>query len=697
MSIEMKTHDDALVEILTEELPPLSILPLAEVLKKQIGQLLQKAECEYESITYFATPRRLAVHIKNLVAQQPDQTIERRGPAYQNAFDQSGQPSKACTGFARSLGIEPKELIKIKTEQGEWVGYKKAVAGQSITVLLPKIIETALSDLPMKRRMRWGDSNISFICPIHSILLLYGESIIAASILGYTTGRVTRGHRFMSPDWITIPHPALYESLLETEGFVIADFTKRKNKIRALAEKALVEKINQGGTVLIEEALLDEVTGLVEWPYALCGTFSKDFLSLPKEVLISAMQTHQRYFPVQSKEALMPYFIVICNIESHDLKRVVTGNERVLRARLSDAAFFYSEDQKESLDVRIKHLKNMLFQAELGTLYDKAERMSKLAAHIAQILTLNEEHAEMAAWLAKTDLTTQMVGEFPELQGVMGYYYAAHAGEDPAVCLAIKEHYLPKTSGGLLPQSALGQILSLADKIDTLVGYFGLNLIPSGEKDPYGLKRASIGIIRILIEKHLSLDIKALLEVAYQGFNTPLKNKDVVNAIFNFLYERLRAWYLDQGIAADIFASVAALSPSNFYDFDQRLMAVKSFKDLAAAESLSIANKRVGNILNKSEVKITSQTIDQSLFEHDAEKILSEQLEAKRKMLSMLSAKHQYEQMLMNLAELREPVDNFFDHVMVMTEDSKRRNNRLLLLKKLRHLFLQVADIALLQ
>lgn len=694
----MSTHEDFLVEIQTEELPPTALLKLANAFSQHIKLSLEKNNLAFENIQTFATPRRLAVLVKNLVSAQQDQTIERKGPALAAAFDAQGKPTPACVGFARSCQVSPEELTTIKNAQGEWVGYIQKQAGQSVTALLPGIVVEAANVLPIPKRMRWGDKPTQFVRPVHSVIMLYGDQIIPAHILGCEAGRVTRGHRFMAPDFITIPHASTYASLLETEGYVLADFAQRRARIIQLAETCIEKKLASQAKVLCDPALLDEVTGLVEWPTALIGSFDEAFLRVPPEVLISAMQDHQRYFPVvDANQALLPYFVVISNIESHAPERVIHGNQRVLRARLSDADFFYTTDQQESLAERLTRLKGIVFQAKLGTLYDKAERLSQLSEFIAQKIKVDTQLSARAGLLAKTDLTTQMVGEFPELQGVMGYYYALHDNEPKAVANAIKEHYMPRFAGDSLPTEAVAQVVALADRIDTLTGTFGINQIPTGDKDPYGLRRAALGVLRILIENQINLDLKEVLVFSIASYQHPLQNADVLAQVINFLHERLRAWYQEQGITADVFAAVAALNLTNPLDIHQRMKAVQAFKKLPAAETLSIANKRVSNILAKYDEKLDSQRIDSAYFESPTEEALALQLETKEKAIASLFKSGKYDEVLLELSELRKPVDDFFDHVMVMTEDKKRRENRILLLTKLRALFLQVADIALLQ
>ena len=691
------TVADLLIEIHTEELPPKSLLKLAKSFEEQIVERLHKAQLPFSASQFYATPRRLAVLINDLAKTQPDQVIERRGPALAAAFDASGKPTPACEGFARSVGVLPSDLIKLKTPQGEWMGYKQAVAGASVQKLIPEIIEHALAQLPIAKRMRWGSGNTEFVRPVHAVTLLYGDTVIPATILNCQADRKTRGHRFHAPDWLSIPAATDYADVLKT-GFVNADFNERKAHILQEIKRVLANSVKETAQPILIPALLDEVTNLVEWPVAICGKFDDSFLRLPQEVLISAMVDHQRYFPIQDEAGcLLPYFVTISNIQSKDPARVQHGNERVLRARLADAAFFYETDLAEPLANRIEQLAGIVYQAKLGSLHDKTVRVSQLAKEIASNLQADTKLAERAAMLAKCDLVTNMVGEFPQLQGTMGSYYAKNSGEDPAVAKAIADHYLPRFAGDSLPTDAISQSLALADRIDTLVGAFGVNQIPTGDKDPFGLRRAAVGIIRILIEQQLPCDLKPLLAFAVNQYGEIIQNAQTVQQVLNFILERLRAWYAEQGVSADVFAAVAALELSVPTDMHARMQAVAAFKKLPAAESLSTANKRVSNILAKLSENELSLTLDPTHFEHASEESLAAALHAKSATVKALTAQKDYQAVLMQLADLHQPVDEFFTHVMVMADDAKKRGNRLAMLKQLRALFLEVADIALLQ
>lgn len=714
----MKEQDDCLVEIHTEELPSIGLFNLAQSFAQQVDTQLRAVKLMFADIVCFATPRRLAVLVCNLAIKQPNYTIERKGPALSAAFDLQQQPTAACIGFARSCGVDPAELITIQATNGAWVGFTQEIPGKSAIELLPACMEQAITALPIAKRMRWGQAEIEFARPVHAVTMLYGNEIVPATLLGCRTERLIYGHRFLAPDALTLSHAATYAALLATKGYVIADFITRRETIRQQTSTRIQETVGQHAHALMSTALLDEVTGLVEWPVALCGHFDAAFLALPSEVLISAMQDHQRYFPVvDHNNQLLPHFITICNIPSRDQQRVIHGNERVLRARLADAAFFYEADKKISLEQRIDSLKNIIFHAQLGTIYEKAERLSKLTAALAQRFGIETTHAQRAGWLAKTDLTTLMVGEFPTLQGIIGADYAGYAGEAENVAHALREQYLPRFASDELPATPLGQALAIADRIDTIVGAFGSEQIPTGDKDPYGVRRATLGVLRILIEKTWDIELTPILELAINYYDEKLQPKAdstsentakktiIIPRILTFIQERLRAWYQEQGIAADIFTAVAAVSITNPLDLHQRIQAVCAFKQLSSATALSTANKRVSHLLAQYTEKcadaqtdnLAAAVIDSTHFEHPAEHALMQQLEEQYVSVERLCAEKQYTNALLQLATLHQPIDDFFTHVMIITDDRPRRINRLLLLTKLRALFLKVADIALLQ
>jgi glycyl-tRNA synthetase beta chain len=687
----MSNLEDFLLEIHTEELPPKSLVTLAQALLSEMEKQLQKANLAFSASEYYATPRRLAVLIKNLEVEQSAQVIERKGPALSAAFDANGKPTPACLGFARSCGVEPEALMTIKAQNGEWVGYKETVAGKASAELLPAMIQSSLSALPIPKRMRWGNSEDTFIRPVHAVIALLGNKVVNTTLLGCSASHFTYGHRFHYPQAIKINHPQEYVTTLADKAYVIADFAARRKIIREQAEAVVKSNLQQAAQVLFDDKLLDEVTGIVEWPVAIFGSFDSRFLSVPTPVLISAMQDHQRYFPVVDQQGkLLPYFAAISNIASQDIPRVVAGNERVLRARLSDASFFFETDKKKKLADRVEALKGIIFQAKLGTLQDKTQRLIKLLEFMQA-----DASVIRAALLCKADLTSEMVGEFPELQGVMGYYYAKHDGETEVVAQAIVDHYKPRFSGDILPTEKSGCLLALADRIDTLVGIFGINQIPTGDKDPFGLRRAAIGVLRILIEKEMDIDLGTLLNYAASCFGN-LENKEVVPQLLKFMQDRLKSLVQEQGYTSDVFAAVAALNITRPYDMYQRIKAVQSFKQLPDAESLAMANKRVSNILTQCQKTISMKAIDVSLLSDDAEKTLVSSMAEQESSIAPLYQGANYVEVLSHLAHLRGPVDKFFDQVLVMVDDKKLRENRLLILQQLRSLFLQVADIAFL-
>ncbi len=691
----MHKVDDFLVEIGCEELPPKSLWALAESFAEHIKAGLLKEELAHEKIRVFATPRRIAVLVEQLQLQQADREIEKRGPALAAAYDAEGNPSKACLGFAKSCGVTVDDLQTIETDKGKWLVYQQKIAGLAAKLLLSDIVRHAIKQLPIAKPMRWGNYPTEFIRPVHWVLMLLGEHVVDAEILGCHADRHTYGHRFHHPQAITIAHPRDYEAVLKNEGYVIADFSKRREliieQVRAVAKSC-------GYQAIIDDDLLNEVTGIVEWPVALLAAFDKAFLDVPAEALIAAMSDHQKSFHlVNGAQALQANFITVSNIESSDPAHVIHGNERVMRARLADAAFFYNADQQVSLANRIESTKHVTFQAKLGSLFDKSTRLMQLSKIIAAYFSVDSVLAVRAASLAKTDLMTDMVGEFPELQGTMGYYYALHDGENNAVAIALKEQYFPRFSGDDLPQTDLGRILALAERIDTLIGIFGINQQPSGLKDPFKLRRAALGVIRILLDSKINLNIIELLQQAVVDYSQPLVNKNVVDEVQKFIIERMRRWYLDQGFSGDILNAVLQRQTHCVYDFDCRVKAVAEFREMHEAQVLAVANKRVSKLLEKETMINGESGIDDSLFEFTAERNLSAMINSKELVVMPLFAQANYKQALFELARLGEPVDQFFVDVMVMVDDEKVRKNRLALLAKLRKLFLQVADISLLQ
>ncbi len=729
----MTLHRDLLVEIGTEELPPKALKTLAKAFCSGIVQGLKGAQIEFgvgnqgratqdivgsgeahsiwkathgiddreldTGVAYYATPRRLAVIVKNVATQQPDRLVERRGPALNAAFDDNGLPTKATQGFARSCGVEVEQLEKLETDKGVWLVFRSTQIGRATTELMPAIIEQSLAALPIPKRMRWGSSRVEFVRPVHWVVLLFGDDVVDTEILGVRTGRETRGHRFHHPASIYLAGPAAYAPLLETEGRVMPDFAARREVIRAQVIEAAV---SFGGTAVIDDELLDEVTGLVEWPVALTGQFEQRFLEVPQEVLISTMKGNQKYFhAIDNNSKLLPYFITISNIESRDPDKVRQGNERVIRPRFTDAAFFWEQDCKHPLHSRLEKLKSVIFEEKLGTLYDKTMRIKALAGMIAEgtdntpFFKSAKQHAAHAAELCKCDLLTSMVSEFPELQGIMGRYYAGRDDKDPQVAQAIEEHYLPRHAGDALPQTITGKIVAIADRLDTLAGIFAIGQAPSGDKDPYALRRAALGVLRIIIESNLDLniDLQQLLIAAIKNLPDTLKKDSTAQQVFDFMMERLRGYYHEQGIHPTVFDAVLANRPTQPLDFHKRIHAVTAFCALPEAENLAAANKRIRNILNKTNGHIPG-TVNETLLTERAEHDLFKKINELRGDVMGLFERRNYEGAMKHLAGLREPVDTFFDKVMVMAEDPALRANRLALLKQLGDLMNHVADIS---
>ncbi|MCH9690915.1 MAG: glycine--tRNA ligase subunit beta [Gammaproteobacteria bacterium] len=684
---------DFLVELGTEELPPKSLTQLMTAFASGIERGLKNAELSHGEISAYASPRRLAVIVRNLDVRQRDTEIERLGPAVKFAFDTAGTPNKAATGFARSNGVTVAELRRVKSPKGEVLAFTHKKQGAATESLLPAIVEESLTGLPIPKRMRWGSRREEFIRPTHWLLMLFGNQTVDGKALGLKAGNHTRGHRFHCNRDLTVASANDYLQQLREPGFVIADFNERREIIRS---QVTAEAENVNGTAVIDDALLDEVTALVEWPVALTGRFEKRFLQVPAEALISSMKSHQKYFHVVDESgALLPFFITVCNIESQQPAQVIHGNERVIRPRLADAAFFFDTDKKIGLEVRREKLKNIIFQQKLGSLYDKTERISKLSGAIATQIGSDVRWAERAATLSKSDLSTDMVLEFADMQGIAGYYYAENDGEPLDVAKAMYEQYQPKFAGDQLPDTATGTVLALADRLDTLVGIFGIGQPPSGSRDPFALRRASLGVLRLLIEKRLDLDLRQLLELSYSNYpeNTLAERSAVVEQVLAYMLERLRARYEDTGINAEVFMSVAARKLSRPLDIDNRVHAVYAFSQLPEAQALAGANKRVANILAKHHDPIPTE-VDPTLLREPAEEALFTAIVDAREAVGPLYLAALYTEGLTGLAGLRETLDNFFDQVMVMTDDLALRDNRLALLTQLRALFLQVADIS---
>lgn len=698
MSNTAKTNvKDLLIEIGTEELPPKALKRLSESFSAGIKAGLSKEQLQHGTINSYATPRRLAVLVCDLITGQDDKEVQRRGPALTAAFKDDGCPSPAAMGFAKSCGVAVEDLDKLETDNGAWLVFNTVQAGKQSAELIPQIVSNALDQLPIPKRMRWGSHKAEFVRPVHWLVLLFGDDVIDAEILTSSAGRETRGHRFHHPSSIYLAEPQAYAPILESEGHVMADFNDRREAVRA---QVLEVAAKLGGNAVIDEELLDEVTSMVEWPVAVSGDFERRFLDVPPEVLITTMKTNQKYFHVVDKNGqLLPHFITISNIESQDVRQVREGNERVVRPRLVDAEFFWNQDRKHKLETLNERLKSVVFQNKLGSVYEKVQRVEQLAGEVATQLGSNNTLARRAALLCKCDLMSEMVNEFPSLQGIMGRYYATHDKEDAEVAIALDEQYMPRFAGDQLPSTATGQAVAIADKLDTIVGIFAINQIPTGDKDPFALRRAALGVVRIIIEQKLALDLQALVQASVKSISTivsGIKIDELSDQVFDFVMERLRAYYSDVGVAADVFDAVLSQRPTQPYDFDRRIHAVTKFRAMPEAESLAAANKRIANIIKQAGVE-PSEFVQDNLLNEKAEQALAKQIEAMSKQVAPLFEACDYQQALTKLAGLRESVDKFFDDVMVMVEDEDLKNNRLALLGRLRNLFLRVADVSKLQ
>ncbi|MDX1491347.1 MAG: glycine--tRNA ligase subunit beta [Pseudohongiellaceae bacterium] len=682
---------DFLVEIGTGELPPKALKQLSTAFSNGIKSSLQKANLSFDSLQSFASPRRLAVRINKLQTKQEDKSVERFGPAVAAAYDKDGKPSPAANGFARSCSVALEELEQLEKDGVLKLAYRSVVKGQDTSELLADIVTSSLAALPIPKKMRWGSSRDEFVRPVHWVVMLFGTDVIPATILGIASGRESRGHRSMSNTAITFDSPDQYEEKLIT-GKVIADYAQRKDTI-----KSQIEELSKSleANIVIDEDLLEEVTSLVEWPVALAGKFDEHFLTVPREALISSMKSHQKCFYVLDKnDELLPYFVTISNIESKDPQQVISGNERVIRPRLADAKFFFDTDKKQTLDSRTQKLGTIVFQKELGTVLEKSERVAKLAKFLANKLSANEQWCERAAILSKCDLVTDMVSEFAELQGIVGYYYALNDKEPEEVALALNEQYMPRFSGDALPSTMTGNLLAIADKLDTIVGLFAIGQPPTGSKDPFALRRAALGVLRIIVEKGLEIDLLETIEFAGQNFNGMELKPETKAQVFDFLLDRFKAWYQAEGVSAEVFQSVYALKPSKPYDFDLRIKAVNSFSALNEAQSLASSNKRVSNILQKEKGASTTLSVDPSLFSEEAEKALAQEVERQTSLVGPLFEAKDYTKGLEALASSKDSIDKFFDEVLVMAEDPAVRANRIALLAQLRNLFLGAADIS---
>ena len=687
------TTQNFLVEIGTEELPPKALKTLATSFADNVEAELNQAGLSFDKIEWFAAPRRLAVKVLNLATQQPSKEIEKRGPAVSAAFDAEGKPTKAAEGWARGCGITVDQAERIATDKGEWLVHRAKIEGQPTKNLLNDIVANALAKLPIPKPMRWADKTVQFIRPVHTVTMLLGDELIEGEILGVASARTIRGHRFLGEKEFEIQHADQYPQLLREKGSVVADFNERKAEILA---KSQAKATALGGVADIEESLLEEVTSLVEYPNVLAAKFEERFLAVPAEALVYTMKGDQKYFPIYDKEGkLLPHFIFVSNINPEDPTAIIEGNEKVVRPRLTDAEFFFKTDLKQKLVDRLPRLETVLFQQQLGTLKDKTDRIEQLAGEIAKQIGADEAKAKRAGLLSKCDLMTNMVFEFTDTQGVMGMHYARHDGEDEEVAVALNEQYMPRFAGDELPKSLVASAVALADKFDTLTGIFGIGQAPKGSADPFALRRAALGALRIIVEKNLPLDLEDLVKKSAALFGDKLTNQNVVADVVDFMLGRFRAWYQDEGIAVDVIQAVLARRPTRPADFDARVRAVSHFRTLDSAEALAAANKRVSNILAKADAAIGE--INLTACVEPAEKALAEAVLALRTEVQPLIAQGDYTAVLDKLANLRAPVDSFFDNVMVNAEDPALRQNRLAILNTLQDLFLQVADISVLQ
>ena len=686
-------QENFLVEIGTEELPPKALKTLATSFADNVEAELNQAGLSFDKIEWFAAPRRLAVKVLNLATQQPSKEIEKRGPAVSAAFDAEGKPTKAAEGWARGCGITVDQAERIATDKGEWLVHRAKIEGQPTKNLLNSIVANALAKLPIPKPMRWADKTVQFIRPVHTVTMLLGNELIEGEILGVASARTIRGHRFLGEKEFEIQHADQYPQLLREKGSVVADFNERKAEILA---KSQAKATALGGVADIEESLLEEVTSLVEYPNVLAAKFEERFLAVPAEALVYTMKGDQKYFPIYDKDGkLLPHFIFVSNINPEDPAAIIEGNEKVVRPRLTDAEFFFKTDLKQKLVDRLPRLETVLFQQQLGTLKDKTDRIEQLAGEIAKQIGADEAKAKRAGLLSKCDLMTNMVFEFTDTQGVMGMHYARHDGENEEVAVALNEQYMPRFAGDELPKSLVASAVALADKFDTLTGIFGIGQAPKGSADPFALRRAALGALRIIVEKNLPLDLEDLVKKSAALFGDKLTNQNVVADVVDFMLGRFRAWYQDEGITVDVIQAVLARRPTRPADFDARVRAVSHFRTLDSAEALAAANKRVSNILAKADAAIGE--INLTACVEPAEKALAEAVLALRTEVQPLIAQGDYTAVLDKLANLRAPVDSFFDNVMVNAEDPVLRQNRLAILNTLQDLFLQVADISVLQ
>lgn len=697
----MPESRDLLIEVGTEELPPKVLKRLSDAFALGLREGVEAAGLTHGGVHAYASPRRLGALLSQVSVAQPDRVKERRGPALTAAFDEVGMPTRAAIGFANSCGVSVEELDRSETDKGAWLVHRTWERGRETRDVIPEVLRQAIVQLPVPKRMRWADLEEEFVRPVHWLVVLFGEDVLPVQMFGLRASRHTFGHRFHHPAPLYLVEPAAYGPLLESEGHVIADFATRREAILAQVTEAAVAL---AGHAVVDDALLDEVTGLVEWPVAIAGDFDERFLDLPPEVVVAALKGHQKCFHVVDQVGrLLPHFITVSNIESRRTDVVRAGNERVIRPRLADAAFFWQRDRSHPLEDRYDALGAVVFEERLGTMKQRSERLQRLAGQVAQVCGWQRDLAERGARLCKCDLLSEMVGEFPELQGIMGRYYARHGGEPEEVARSIEEHYRPRFAGDKLPETPTGQALAVADRLDTLTGIFGIGEVPSGDKDPFGLRRAALGVLRIIIEKRLDLDLAELVRLSALEYSERLAQRASLPAeVFEFMMERLRAYYLEQGIRPDAFEAVQSLGTvTRPYDFDRRLRAVSAFRTLPEADSLAAANKRIRNILRQAEREAdpVAEAVDESLLQADQERSLYNALQERGAEVAALFAgdRYAYTEVLTRLASLKEPVDHFFDQVMVRAEDPSLRANRLALLREITGLFETVADVSRLQ
>lgn len=679
-----------LIELLTEELPPKALNNLGNHFAASIAEGLEKAELLEGAAVYtaYASPRRLAVQVQNVKAVQADRQIVKKGPAVANGM-KDGVPTKALEGFARGAGATIEALTIVNDGKQDVYAYEYTQSGQPLGSLLEDIINAAVKKLPIPKVMRWGSSTFTFVRPVHGLVVLHGSNIVNASVLGLQSGNTTRGHRFLSDGIITLNNADAYAAQMQNEGKVIASFAERKAAIQA----ALNEQAGRlNASVAADEALLEEVTALVEWPVVLEAGFDENFLQVPQECLILTMQQNQKYFPLlNSNGKLMNRFLLVSNLEAADPSHIISGNERVLRARLSDAEFFYQQDQKATLESRLPKLSQVVYHNKLGSQAERMDRLTAISRRIAENLGADAATAERATRLSKADLVTEMVGEFPELQGTMGKYYARLDGESEEIANAIEQHYRPRFAGDALPEGKIATAAALADKLETLVGIWGIGLIPTGDKDPYALRRSALGILRMVMQN--DLDVNELVQTAFAAFPQGQLNENTPSEVAEFMQARL-AVLLQNDYPQDIVAAVLAKKPSRLNDLAARLQAVASFKALPEAAALAAANKRVQNLLKKADAELGA--VNENLLAQSEERALFAAAQALAPKVQAALAAHDFQTALNELAAIKPQVDAFFDGVMVMADDAAVKQNRLNLLNQLAQQMNAVADIALL-